>query len=76
MLSGPTSSRGGGGSGGMMAYSIADEHTLRPIAALQGARVCAIACGESHCAAISGEGEVYRRWRARVPGQARAFWCR
>lgn len=68
MLSGPTSSRGGGGSGGMMAYSIADEHTLRPIAALQGARVCAIACGESHCAAISGEGEVYT-WGAAAYGK-------
>ena len=41
------------------AYALSDEHTLRPIPALQGARVGFLACGEGHVAVITGSGEVY-----------------
>lgn len=35
------------------------DPTLRLISALRSVRVCALACGETHCAALSSEGEAY-----------------
>ena len=45
--------------GGAAAAAAPDEPTPRLVDGLRDVRVCAISCGEAHCAALGGEGEVY-----------------
>ena len=62
-------SGGAGATNALIPAGGADEPSLRPIAALQGARVCAIAAGEAHCACILSEGGEVCTWGSAAYGK-------